>query len=709
MDAIKEQIAPRIKLLGTVQSKLEDIARQNDEIKLADWQAENQEDIDNDDSGILQKALEEQTLRNKKKDAASAIESKKLIDEIKKINDIPALNAWEGEEANVDAIDALNQADQDKVASAIQTKREELSARESKKLIDEIKKINDGPALTTWEQANVDAIAALNQADQDTVRAAIQTKHDGFAQPSQLRQLLDAIAAINDEPALTAWEGEQRNIDAIDALDAPDQVTVRAAIQTKHDGFAQPLQVQQLLDAIAAINDEPALTAWEADYNNLLSMSNLDNRGRTTVRNAIQAIRDGIQLTAPVLIVEIDGININDDLTVWEGEQRNIDAIDALDAPDQVTVRAAIVNRHRDLERQVGADNATAQDHIMFQRDTIRNILNDDDKNFIILNDDYEVIDMYSWNIHVMNNRITARDDLGADRVPIDATTHEGGLRVPIAPEESFTANANRPSLRDVLDAPYGNVNGLNWYWKCHEANNSYGFDNQDRTTKYFRLPNLKFSRYMIRLEDWIETNGDVPGTRVFRIQDEGGPDSSFIDRKLALYPAYFDVVSTHPCGIQKVTKPKILVEVPEANFPQIWSLSDIERAEIDRQNNQIRQDADTTNGCAARPAPEQVVCTDRLRLRQCIRSPVWRSDQHGRRGCLNTLEDEIAGRPDAIGGKKKKKKKKKILVKKIVRKHSGIIQTGGNKGRLRKGYKFTGKKLKSGLPQIIKCRINKF
>ena len=57
----------------------------------------------------------------------------------------------------------------------------------------------------------------------------------------------------------------------------------------------------------------------------------------------------------------------------------------------------------------------------------------------------------------------------------------------------------------------------------------------------------------------------------------------------------------------------------------------------------------------------------------------------------------------EKIGGKKKK-----ILVKKIVRKHRGIIQTGGNKGRLRKGYKYTGKKLKNGLPQITKCKINK-
>lgn len=38
------------------------------------------------------------------------------------------------------------------------------------------------------------------------------------------------------------------------------------------------------------------------------------------------------------------------------------------------------------------------------------------------------------------------------------------------------------------------------------------------------------------------------------------------------------------------------------------------------------------------------------------------------------------------------------------VRKHQGIHQKGGNKGRLKKGYKYSGKKLKSGLSEIIKC-----
>ena len=38
-----------------------------------------------------------------------------------------------------------------------------------------------------------------------------------------------------------------------------------------------------------------------------------------------------------------------------------------------------------------------------------------------------------------------------------------------------------------------------------------------------------------------------------------------------------------------------------------------------------------------------------------------------------------------------------------MVRKHKGIIQTGGGKGKLKKGYKYSGFKLKSGLPKIVK------
>ena len=51
------------------------------------------------------------------------------------------------------------------------------------------------------------------------------------------------------------------------------------------------------------------------------------------------------------------------------------------------------------------------------------------------------------------------------------------------------------------------------------------------------------------------------------------------------------------------------------------------------------------------------------------------------------------------FGGKKKSKK---------TRKHRGIIQTGGNIGRLRKGYKYSGKRLKNGMPEILKVKSKK-
>ncbi len=39
----------------------------------------------------------------------------------------------------------------------------------------------------------------------------------------------------------------------------------------------------------------------------------------------------------------------------------------------------------------------------------------------------------------------------------------------------------------------------------------------------------------------------------------------------------------------------------------------------------------------------------------------------------------------------------------KTCRKHKGIVQSGGRKGKLKKGYKYTGKKTKTGLSIIKK------
>jgi hypothetical protein len=64
-----------------------------------------------------------------------------------------------------------------------------------------------------------------------------------------------------------------------------------------------------------------------------------------------------------------------------------------------------------------------------------------------------------------------------------------------------------------------------------------------------------------------------------------------------------------------------------------------------------------------------------------------------------NELNDmfDMFGNMNLIGRGKNKKNKKKI---RKIRKHKGINQTTG---RLKKGYRYSGKKLKSGLPQIIK------
>ena len=53
-------------------------------------------------------------------------------------------------------------------------------------------------------------------------------------------------------------------------------------------------------------------------------------------------------------------------------------------------------------------------------------------------------------------------------------------------------------------------------------------------------------------------------------------------------------------------------------------------------------------------------------------------------------------------GGKREPVKKSST---KKVRKHQGIIQTGGNKGKLKKGYKYSGKTLKNGQKEIIKVK----
>jgi hypothetical protein len=48
-----------------------------------------------------------------------------------------------------------------------------------------------------------------------------------------------------------------------------------------------------------------------------------------------------------------------------------------------------------------------------------------------------------------------------------------------------------------------------------------------------------------------------------------------------------------------------------------------------------------------------------------------------------------------------------KRRTRKSVRKHRGVIQNGGNSGRLRKGYKYTGRRLKNGKAEIVRVKRN--
>ena len=84
--------------------------------------------------------------------------------------------------------------------------------------------------------------------------------------------------------------------------------------------------------------------------------------------------------------------------------------------------------------------------------------------------------------------------------------------------------------------------------------------------------------------------------------------------------------------------------------------------------------------------SPKQVLCKDDGSL------------------CIDQENDNVYKRKYVLITKKQKGGRKK----KRVRKHKGIIQTGGNCGRLKKGYKYSGKKTKTGLPVIIRTKNKK-
>ena len=89
--------------------------------------------------------------------------------------------------------------------------------------------------------------------------------------------------------------------------------------------------------------------------------------------------------------------------------------------------------------------------------------------------------------------------------------------------------------------------------------------------------------------------------------------------------------------------------------------------------------------------------------ISQQIRADIQNTTDQDIRDDLHELETKITNQPKTLwlwtksttGGTKKKS----------VRKHRGIHQTGGSSGKLKKGYKYSGKRLKNGKPQIIKIK----
>jgi hypothetical protein len=116
--------------------------------------------------------------------------------------------------------------------------------------------------------------------------------------------------------------------------------------------------------------------------------------------------------------------------------------------------------------------------------------------------------------------------------------------------------------------------------------------------------------------------------------------------------------------------------------------------------------------------APEVVQVTRRIRQRESSLARMFRESGNMHMlppGYFRGNEMDPNRRYYTGGKRKKKSKKNKKHIKKRIRfigrssvrrKHSGINQ---KTGRLNKGYKYSGKKLKSGLPQIIKIKKKKF
>jgi hypothetical protein len=560
-------------------------------------------------------------------------------------------------------------------------------------LLAEILKQDNDAKLKQWERDNKDAIAALNDVDkQQRVKDAVQARRDGFAgpppPPNDVERLVDEINLINDIVEIQLWELDDDNTNAMAALNNDaDRLTVTNALQARIDVLSTA-ESQRLVDEINLINDEQGLVAWEEEDDNTNAMAALNDADRLTVTNALQARRDGFAGPPPPpndverLVDEINLINDIVEIQLWELDDDNTNAMAALNNDaDRLTVTNALQAR---IDVLSTAESQRLVDEI--------NLINDEQG-------------LVAWEEEDDNtNAMAALND--ADRLTVTNALQ--------ARRDGF---AGPQDNRDVAAVVTEITTMESW----------------DDLTDWEELPlNINF-RAGLNDADGLAVTDAIQARRNCRNTEDpmtfealaGRPHVRLDTGNCTSMEAIIGLIKNHMVGMP-----------PEVHFRDALSNVGLTGNDIDNIMDMFKQNRDYYDNLPARD-------NDNVGRVRNIRSRVISLDQHDvevsnilhplpfpgvadrlltfpeileylnyfgtRRTTNEALYDGWSrgdrGRAQNIGGKKKKKNKKKNTKKK-TRKHRGIIQIGGNKGRLRKGYKYSGKKLKSGLSQIVKCVI---
>ena len=617
------------------------------------------------------------------------------------IANIPDLDDWNTNVDNRAARGNLIQTDQDRVTTRFDERRTDLSNTEAERLIVLITaaSFND---LVDWEQNNIYGNNNLTDDDKQKVSGIVETRR--LELYPILTQTL--VNEVNDDNTITTFSAlldwRRNNRGAIESLIPANQQEVTTAFEARRV-ILSPAENQRLVNEVG---DENTITTFAA-------LVNWQQTNRDYIDN----------------LMEADKVNVMDRIR----ERRTELSYGRKEGRDAIVVDATTGELGEEISRTVGE------------------WLDMNPKNFIIVDIDNEIqyVANYDYWTATDNLQFTPHQ-LFIDAYQLDAASEF---------QDGAFAEREYPILFNTIT----NGDTKNWYWRCHEVQdgenqNNYrlvgdhatGVVNIDESQKYWKHPLETTGKYI--LPQWLEDNENAPGTRVFRRIRQ--PPTPFVSRKMAgprsgerWWDYYGELGATHcqtPRGyfnlelvpedqINQIFSHKIPPEVGPQEIQDNDPTNPLQFIFSGDNNLDMRTRARLGNwfGLAAnapndrRPqllafaSGNDVINRENTNAFKPIILDVNDQDQLNTWGdAISKLRNWIQNNPRAAFGRPINnwanpnqaggKKKKKVIVNKIVRKHRGIIQTGGNKGRLRKGYKYTGKKLKNGLPQITKCRINK-